>query len=446
MGKKMPMLSFWNEHGGITPTILTDCLRYMDQQKLYSREDGRIPFILLDAHSSRFSLEFLRYINDDAHKWCVCIGVPYGTHLWQVADSEEQNGNFTIEFCEAKRVLLKKKWDTGTGRDLNRYDIVPCINKAFEKSFRNVTTNLKAINQRGWGINLNRALLDNTSLVQKMCDTDREREKNAPWGRPDLLHASPSNTECIHPGETTTPPAAPSELNLNNGIAARYMDDILKARDSDKQRSDLKRRKKKHENIWEAYLDLKKKFRLTGGTAVVNGCYELGPHCHDIMEDKELLVNFDFLKKKVSAYMTFRKTREECRKALALNLPSDRMDATQCCDVVRFLKSKKKNGKCLVEKMPMKKNLKEARRMCTVVRGRPEPSGLPCTTEREWDVFNESLIGSADCHDDIGVAIDDDGEHARTADNDGMGVDVDEDHSTSTDGATDDVVAALLML
>ena len=79
------------------------------------------------------------------------------------------------------------------------------------------------------------------------------------------------------------------------------------------------------------------------------------------------------------------------------------------------------------------------------MRGRPEPSGPPCPTEREWGVFNESLIGSADCHDDIGIAIDDDGEHARTVVNDGVGVDVDEDNSTSTDSATDEVVAALLM-
>jgi hypothetical protein len=45
------------------------------------------PFVLLDGHQSRFDEVFLRYINDPAHKWVVAIGVPYGTHIWQVGDS-----------------------------------------------------------------------------------------------------------------------------------------------------------------------------------------------------------------------------------------------------------------------------------------------------------------------------------------------------------------------
>ena len=103
-GKKVQMLAQWSEGGGITAEILTNALRYMDKHNLFPREDGRIPFLLLDAHHSRYDLEFLQYINDDAHKWCVCIGVPYGTHLWQVADSEEQNGSFTNVLADEKKI------------------------------------------------------------------------------------------------------------------------------------------------------------------------------------------------------------------------------------------------------------------------------------------------------------------------------------------------------
>ena len=92
------MFAQWSESGGITPTILTNVLRYMDSIELFAREDGKIPFLLLDAHGSRLTLEFLRYVNDPSHKWCVCIGVPYGTSLWQVADSEELNASFQIAF------------------------------------------------------------------------------------------------------------------------------------------------------------------------------------------------------------------------------------------------------------------------------------------------------------------------------------------------------------
>lgn len=36
-----------------------NALRYMDKHNLFPREDGRIPFLLLDAHHSRYDLEFL---------------------------------------------------------------------------------------------------------------------------------------------------------------------------------------------------------------------------------------------------------------------------------------------------------------------------------------------------------------------------------------------------
>ena len=44
------------------------------------------------------------------HSWDVCIGVPYGTSLWQVADSKEQNGSFKIAQSKIqKKELLSKR-------------------------------------------------------------------------------------------------------------------------------------------------------------------------------------------------------------------------------------------------------------------------------------------------------------------------------------------------
>ena len=239
------MLAQWSESGGITPQILTNCLKYMDRLDIFPRRDGRVPFVLLDAHASRLSLEFLRYINADAHKWCVCIGVPYGTHLWQVADSEEQNGKFSNEFAKAKKERLKKKWDTGTGKDLNRYDIVPCLNLAFEKSFRNKQTNLKAINDRGWGINLNRVLLNDDQLTSKMFKDDFEREKVEPWGNPSLFDPKPERN--IAPS-LMSHPVSPSKLNVDKGVAGTYLDNIIQTHDSDKHQ---------HLNISRAFEEKK---------------------------------------------------------------------------------------------------------------------------------------------------------------------------------------------
>ena len=64
----------------------------MDEIGVYDRKNDVLPFLLLDGHQSRLELPFLQYINDEkkeGHKWMVCIGVPYATHFWQVADSNE---------------------------------------------------------------------------------------------------------------------------------------------------------------------------------------------------------------------------------------------------------------------------------------------------------------------------------------------------------------------
>jgi len=42
-------------------------------------------------------LPFLGYINNLAHKWHVCFGVLYATHLWQVGDASSLNGVFKAE-------------------------------------------------------------------------------------------------------------------------------------------------------------------------------------------------------------------------------------------------------------------------------------------------------------------------------------------------------------
>ena len=90
-GKELPTLCQWSEGGGITPQILTNILKRIDDSDVLDRSDGVKPFLLVDAHQSRLSLEFLQYVNNKEHSWSVCIGVLYGTYKWQVAGSEELN-------------------------------------------------------------------------------------------------------------------------------------------------------------------------------------------------------------------------------------------------------------------------------------------------------------------------------------------------------------------
>ena len=81
-GKDEPCFMRWHESGSIT-SILVDMLKALDVLDLFPRKDPLTkPFILLDGHSSRLLLNFLKYINDPKDHRDACIGVPYGTALW----------------------------------------------------------------------------------------------------------------------------------------------------------------------------------------------------------------------------------------------------------------------------------------------------------------------------------------------------------------------------
>ena len=109
-GRTIPSFVTFYESGGMDGKILTDILRHLDQLQVFQedRNNGYTPFLLLDGHQSRFELEFLRYINDSNTKWSVCIGVPYGTSLWQVGDSSQQNGKFKVLMTKKRGNYLMK--------------------------------------------------------------------------------------------------------------------------------------------------------------------------------------------------------------------------------------------------------------------------------------------------------------------------------------------------
>ena len=108
-GTEIPCLTRWSPSGSITADILVDILASMDYYGVCDRSQGRKPFLLLDGHGSRFQESFLSYVIDPRHEWVVCIGVPYGTALWQVGDSSEQNGSYKVALARAKSELISKK-------------------------------------------------------------------------------------------------------------------------------------------------------------------------------------------------------------------------------------------------------------------------------------------------------------------------------------------------
>ena len=94
-------------------------------------------------------LPFLEYVNQEENKWVTCIGVPYGSHFWQVADSSECNGNYKMALSKAKREIYSLK--PSDAKVWYPTDIIPICNRAFQKSFAKVDCVQKAIAERGWG-------------------------------------------------------------------------------------------------------------------------------------------------------------------------------------------------------------------------------------------------------------------------------------------------------
>ena len=108
--KDVPTIIRWSNSCSITSGIPVDTLKSLNNLGIYHRDDNHPkPFLQLNGHQSHFQLPFLQYINQPEDNWVVCIGVPYGTALWQVKDSKEQNGSFNMSTTKSKIDLLELK-------------------------------------------------------------------------------------------------------------------------------------------------------------------------------------------------------------------------------------------------------------------------------------------------------------------------------------------------
>ena len=161
-GKHIPCFVGASPKASITSEMLVEMLSTIDKLGLYTRENGSSPFLLIDGHQSRLQLPFLDYINDANHRWMVCVGVPYATHIWQVADSSELNGTFKVALTKAKREYLKHS----RKMKFTPSDIIPLVNIAWKESFASEKNGLKAIIKRGWSP-MTYALLDHPELIGK---------------------------------------------------------------------------------------------------------------------------------------------------------------------------------------------------------------------------------------------------------------------------------------
>jgi hypothetical protein len=217
-GKEIPWFYGTSPKASITSQLLADMLKYLDGLGIYDRTVA-FPFLLLDGHHSRMMLPFLQYINDESHKWYSCFGVPYATHIWQVADASSLNGSYKIELAKAKRKYIEHQ-------DVLRFEptnIVPFVNMAFPKSFGRKKNALKAISERGWNP-LNYYILTNIPCLAKdVVDLTTESESQA-----------------IVTNASIKPLPA---FNIDRGVGSYYLDRLIE------EERKIDGRKKKFEEI-----------------------------------------------------------------------------------------------------------------------------------------------------------------------------------------------------
>ena len=252
-------------------------------------------FILLDGHRSRLEMPFLRYVNHPEDHWVACIGVPYGTALWQVGDSKEQNGSFNMAMTKEKQNLLEVKDTLGLMNDgILDTDLMPLINKAWERSFARVDKNKNAISDRGWNP-LNRALLLDPSLRSTMTANENTETYNqandiifpnidiaskiVTDGDPSISTEMTSGTDT---NSSTNNLPTPDDLNFQSGMSNFCLKAYLSNEQLQQARESIRSDMKTGKSVKQ---QLKESTQLSAGIIFKAGSSQLGKMVFDIHKE-----------------------------------------------------------------------------------------------------------------------------------------------------------------
>ena len=77
----------------------------------------------------------MKYINDPLIRWFVYLRVPYGTYLWQLGDSNEQNRSYKLFTYNKKHKLFDNKTTIGMDPVIEKSNIVIVTIRAIKKFF-----------------------------------------------------------------------------------------------------------------------------------------------------------------------------------------------------------------------------------------------------------------------------------------------------------------------
>jgi hypothetical protein len=355
--KKVPCMVEFSVGGGMTGMILAKIFQTLDSLEIYKedREQGLRPFVLLDGHQTRFHLDFLSYINNPNHRWSVCIGVPYGTALWQVGDSPEQNGNFKISMSKKKEEILNKRTASiVTGDDLVPTDIIPLVVYSWQKSFAVVDTNKKAICDRGW-YPLNRILLLEPVLRETMTPNDVQKEKEEGLNP---MYDVELQQEFLDEEADTNDNQGPSmrvnnnsnvasrgtledinthEVNFGNGLTQYYIKNIIRKTEKEKVLEKIQEDKKTDETLVE---QLGRVSRISAGALVKCGSFVIGKDVEEVMKMRVDMKRNERKVKQEKEEAIYNKQRSDAESVLRKNTGKPLIEWT-ATDIKVLLKPEK---------------------------------------------------------------------------------------------------------
>ena len=410
-GKELPALAFRSQSGGVTPEILVSVLEYLDEKEVFPRsEGGPKPLLILDGHPSRINLDFLRYINDDDHEWFVNIGVPYLTHLWQVADSSELNGMFKSAWYRRKDHLMKFKIRMRMPETIDATDIVPCINDAILESFGKVESNKKAIADRGWNPPNQKLLSD--GRVLSWIDMDKvgveapetialaEDNADAEPGRP--THDNNDNNRGNQNNLPERPVFGPKtkvndiidKLNISKAFPSEIIQRLIRRAIDDHAMEIARADKIKGMSIQEIFREAK---RFATGVLVGNGIFTLNhPSVLDYVEEKETEKEVAKSKSMRNERKRKREKRKIVREARA---KTTNMANWTVAELKALFQYKKQTGD---GKQPT--THKDLLRICLSIDSRPSP---PCSDVEDTDTDDDDETSKHDEYKQDGDNFDD---------------------------------------
>ena len=366
--------------------ILTNIFKELDNKHVPIRRNGVQPFVLVDAHQSRFALTVLNYINNPAHPWTVCIGVPYGTHLWQVADAEQINGVFTQEFSKEKALMLKQLTESFSDAKLTRIHIVPIFNLAWRRSFGNLERNKKAIRERGWRW-CNRILLDSKTISSTMCEADKKLENMKVWGKY-YGKAVAGSTECNMAAAGTSVPSdtnrlVPEDLNFSRGKGSEFVMALYQKKFELEFKAQIKEKKRKNNAQDVAHKRAKESFfanLTTGGKCFVHNNLCLNNRVLDSVRTGVNAKKYKDIASKIKKFDEYSMAEEGYKKVILKNKPVEEWNVADLKAVVRYRRN-------ATESISGKFAKKDAlRKTLETIGGRPLPvqPDKPTADDVQW--------------------------------------------------------------